>query len=525
MRTPMLQIKRTTYAAARLLRKLLLFVVIALLLSWPLPSRVRAASGELDLTFGSGGKTTTDFGLGDLGWAVAIQTDGKIVVAGGEGQYFSAVRYNTNGTLDASFGSGGKVSLGLVGSGRAIAIQTDGKIVIVGNTFVIGVSDFAVVRLNTNGSLDASFGTGGVATTDFFGGFDFPKGMAIQIDGKIVVAGSAQTAGDDTEFALARYNSNGTLDSTFDGDGKLTTPISGPNEGATAVAIQSDGRIVANGTSGLGFTLIRYNVDGSLDGTFGVGGIAGSLAGVGYAMAIQPDGRIVLAGFAGYTFDFAVARFDATGHLDPSFGSGGITTTTMGGVSIAFAVAIQGDGRILAGGFATSLSTGRDFAIARYDSNGTLDSTFGSAGKVLTDFSGGEDSASGMSIQGDGRIVAAGFAVNSGTGYDFAVARYESVAFDICEQDDSNGNLLQFNSTTGAYQFTKCGSGLVLSGTGSLAKRGSIMTLQHYGTDRRVLARVDGSVNKGTASIQVFSQGTTFTIMDRNTTNNTCGCP
>lgn len=358
MRTPMLQIKRTTYAAARLLRKLLLFVVIALLLSWPLPSGVQAASGDLDPTFGSGGKVTTDFGLGvsDIGQAVAIQTDGKIVVTGngcagaGPCAEILATRYHTNGTLDASFGSGGKVSVGLVGSGRAIAIQTDGKIVIVGNTFVTGVSDFAVVRLNTNGSLDASFGTGGVATTDFFGGFDIASGMAIQIDGKIVVAGVAQTVGDYTEFALARYNSNGTLDSTFDGDGKLTTPISGPNEGATAVAIQSDGRIVANGTSGLGFTLIRYNVDGSLDGTFGVGGIAGSLAGVGYAMAIQPDGRIVLAGFAGYTFDFAVARFDATGHLDPSFGSGGITTTTMGGVSIAFAVAIQGDGRILVGG-------------------------------------------------------------------------------------------------------------------------------------------------------------------------------
>ncbi len=509
-------------------RAVLLCVVFASVFCYQINITTRAAAGGLDLTFGSGGKVTTDLGLAvtDTGQAVAIQPDGKIVVAGsgcagaGPCQDINVVRYNANGTLDASFGVGGKATAGLGASAFALSLQSDGKIVIAGNTHGSNI-DFAVVRFNGNGSLDAAFGSGGVVTTDFFGGPDFVRGMAIQADGKIIIAGGAASPPGDGDFALARYNPNGSLDSTFDGDGKLTTRISAFDETATAVAIQPDGRIVASG-SGLGFTLIRYDTGGSLDAGFGAGGIASAFGGVGLAMALQPDGRIVLAGFGGSLFDFAVARFDAAGHLDPAFGSGGIIVTPMGGENIAFAVAIQSDGRILAGGYATNAVTGRDFAIARYNFNGALDPTFGVGGKIFTDFSGGEDLAFGLALQTDGKIVAAGFASGSSTAQDFAVARYD--AGNLCLQDDRTGDRVSFNPDTGAYLFTQCGAkGVTVGGVGKVIRSQCQIEIKQENANQNVLVLFDPCRLRGSATIT--ASGKTFVIADSETSKNTCTCP
>ncbi|MFH1140349.1 MAG: delta-60 repeat domain-containing protein, partial [Chloroflexota bacterium] len=237
------------------------------------------ADGSLDTSFGIGGKMTTDFGdSGDFVGLVAIQSDGKIVAAGQSDYDFALARFNADGSLDTTFGTSGKVTTDFGGddAGESMAIQSDGAIVMVGWSNAGGNADFALARYNANGSLDTSFGTGGKVTTDF-GGNSHGLSVAIQGDGRIVVSGNA-VVGSPSDFALARYNANGSLDTTFGAGGKVTTDFGGAGgaDSGNSVAIQSDGRIVVAGFSNAGgfndFALARYNANGILDTTFGTGG-------------------------------------------------------------------------------------------------------------------------------------------------------------------------------------------------------------------------------------------------------------
>ena len=260
--------------------------------------------GSLDTTFDGDGIVTTAFAGFAMAWAVAIQPDGRIVAAGGENQSYLA-RYNSDGSLDLTFGVGGKVT-GAPPSGwfTAVAIQADGRIVAAGRGDTS--DDFVVSRYNTDGSPDVTFGTGGTVVTDF-GGVDHLWGLAIQADGKIVAVGT----GGNFHFALARYTSDGHLDPSFDGDGMVITPFS--EEGfdyAGKVVIQTDGKIVVAGDARLGpftefdysFAVARYNTDGGLDPTFGTGGtVTTDFEGfrsddLGQGVALHADGRIVVAG-------------------------------------------------------------------------------------------------------------------------------------------------------------------------------------------------------------------------------------
>ncbi len=409
------------------------------------PLSLLGASGNLDPTFGTGGKVTTDFSGGqDVARAVVLQTDGKIVVAGRSSGDFALARYNTNGSLDTTFGSAGKVTTDFAGDqdgALAIALQPDEKIVVVGGAFSGLHTDFAVARYNVNGTLDATFGNGGKVTTDFSGSDDVAFGVAIQSDGKIVVAGgaSAVVAGAvNTDFGLARYNADGTLDTGFGNGGKVTTDFSGSFDQAHALAIQLDGKIVLAGRSRTqtstgsndDFALARYNTNGSLDTSFGTGGkVTTDFTGIpgfdeALALAIQLDGNVVAVGVAiTSSSEIALARYDTNGVLDSAFGSGGKVIT---GFPAANATAIQLDGKIVVAGAASS-STGDDFVLGRYNRNGTLDSSFGTAGRVTTDFF-RSDAAFGLAIQRDGKIVAAGGA-NLGEieNSDFALARYEGL--------------------------------------------------------------------------------------------------
>lgn len=421
-----------------------------------------AAPGDLDPAFDGDGMVTTDLVADgqDVANAVVVQTDGQIVVAGsspagGGGSNFTVARYNPDGSLDASFGGGGFVTTDFGGNEHAsdLLIQPDGKIVVAGTTFPLagGSGDFALARYSPDGSLDATFDGDGKVTTDLDGASDVGLAVLRQTDGKIVVAGGSIPAGGagSNDFALARYDADGSLDPTFDGDGWVTTDFGGNQDNANDLVLQADGKLVAVGPSfafgfppapGAGdFGLARYNADGSLDPGFGGDGRVTTDFGDqehAFAAALQPDGKIVAAGM---TFTpgtlappgaFALARYDADGSLDPGFdGDGMVTTDFSGGTESANGVVLQADGKIVAAGTVFPEGGGPEsFGLARYNADGSLDAGFGSSGKVTTDFGDGSDHASDLVVQADGKIVVAGATFPGGAfglgSADFALARY-----------------------------------------------------------------------------------------------------
>jgi uncharacterized delta-60 repeat protein len=403
----------------------------------PLEARDVPAAGMLDPTFGAGGSVSTDFGrtstTTDWAEAVAVQADGKIVVAGEvdpldePGSDFAVARYNADGSLDTSFGTGGRVRIDFstndTNSMSGVAVQADGKIVVVCslNQGATGW-DFGVARLNPDGSPDMSFDGDGRQTIDFGVTDNSAAGVALQADGKILVAGDS---------GVARLNPNGSLDASFGTGGKETSV------GGGSVAVEADGKIVVAGSLGVA----RLNHDGSLDTSFGTGGkqtidFGGQpiYASEALAVTLQADGKIVLAGVpATYYlgFKFAVARLNTDGSLDTSFdGDGRVLTDIPEGAADypggPGSVAVQADGKIVVVGTTSARLTPIDYGtipesfaeVARYNADGSLDTSFGTAGRVTLDFGSTNDSASGVVVQADGKIVVAG-----GSDGDFAVAR------------------------------------------------------------------------------------------------------
>ncbi|WP_405941017.1 calcium-binding protein [Streptomyces sp. NBC_00207] len=410
-------------------------VALGLALAVALPGAALAAPGDPDPTFGGGdGAVTTDLGASEAAADMVVQPDGKIVAVGGDVTdfvgNFAAVRYNADGSLDTTFGDGGRVSTDIAGgsdTANGVALQADGKIVVVGISENLegGVAWFTVVRYNADGSLDTTFDRDGKAVTDFGGGgADQGSDIAVQADGKIVAGGGVGGL-----FALARYNAlDGSLDSTFDGDGKVLTPFAGIQGGSTAygLALQADGRIIAAGdtTEGLvrDFALARYNSDGSLDTSFsGDGRVTTDLGSMDTAqdVAVQSDGGIVAVGGSG-PGGFSLTRYLANGALDTSFDGDGRVTTSLGGPqggSSAYDVVQQSDGKLVAVG-----GVNGDFALARYLANGSLDTGFGGGDGAVATNLGGADLAHSVALLPDGRLLAAG---GGGAGEDFALARYE----------------------------------------------------------------------------------------------------
>ena len=355
-----------------------------------------SAAGHLDRRFGAGGKVLTDFGARSEGGAraLAIRPDGKTVVAGY--MYvpprtftgFAVARYAVSGMLDRTFGRNGKVmtyfgSPPKGASAAAVAIQRDGKVVAVGRS----TGRFALARYTLRGRLDPAFGRGGKVLTDFGARSDgYANAVAIQPDGKVVVAGDVFRGTD--FFGLARYNADGTLDRSFGQGGRVLTKVGAFNSHASALIVQPDGKLVVAGMAFVApdgdFALVRYTTDGKLDPTFGRGGVVVTDAGNAWALAVQRDRKVVTAGVdSGPRFRvFALGRWMENGSLDPSFGRSGQLRTTFDTAATANAVRVRADGKIVAAGTVG----GRDFALTRYTSSGRLDGSFGSGGKVLTDF-------------------------------------------------------------------------------------------------------------------------------------------
>jgi uncharacterized delta-60 repeat protein len=337
--------------------------------------------------------------------------------------------------LDPAFAAGGTQTIDFAGLdiANAAAVQADGKIVLAGYTDVGGHDDVAVVRLNGDGSLDTSFNGTSKQTIDFAGGNDVANAVAVQGDGKIVLAGAARVAGSD-DFAVVRLNADGSLDTTFSGDGRLTIDAPGYNI-ARAMVLQSDGKIVLAGTgpSG-GFGVVRLNGDGALDTSFSDDGLQIIDFGIplasasAAALAMTSDGRIVLAGSltdGGGQVDFAVARLNSDGALDTFFdGDGRRIIDFSGGNDFATAVAVQDDGKIVLAGSTVGASS-VDFAVVRLHGDGAFDMSFSDDGKFTLDFAGSSDGASAVALQGDGKIVLAGSASSAAAGSDFGVLRLD----------------------------------------------------------------------------------------------------
>jgi len=422
-------------------------------------------SGSLDLSFGGTGIVITDVAGGnDVSRSVAIQTDGKIVVAGTSDYDFAVVRYNTDGTLDSTFGTGGKV-ITPVGSiwdfASAIAIQTDGKIVVAGSSNNGSDYDFALVRYNTDGTLDTTFGTSGKVITPVGNSYDDEAyAVAIQTNGKIVAAGSGYSgSGPFFENELVRYNTDGTLDTTFGTGGKVITIVRDGSK-ASSVTIQTDGKIVVAGESVSGtnydFAVVRYNTNGTLDATFGTGGKViidiGSDHDYAYAVVTQDDGKIIAIGYTNVpNCYFAVVRCNTDGILDTTFGTGGKVITPVGSIDDrARTGVIQTDGKIVVAGYSDNGSN-NDFAVVRYNTNGTLDNTFGTDGIVITAIGDFRDEASAVAIQTDGKIVAVGYSYNNGSNNDFVVVRYIGVVNNIPEIKESDNFVVFPNPTDNSF--------------------------------------------------------------------------
>jgi uncharacterized delta-60 repeat protein len=369
-------------------------IILALLMSVAgliITSAASALAGQLDTAFSGDGRVATDVtARGDMGTTVAVQTDGKIVVAGGAGwarnPRFVLIRYNTDGTLDTSFSGDGRVTTQFTRHDdpvAGLALQADGKIVVSGGAGQDGPnSNFALARYNSDGTLDDAFGGDGKVKTDFVGRHDFANAVAIQADGKVVaggLAGFSRTRGK-ARFGLARYNADGTLDTAFSSDGKLTTDFTRGDDSVQGVAIQSDGNIVTVG-------IAAYNRSNAT---------------------------------------FALARFTQGGALDSSFGGDGkVRTDFNGSAAYAYDVVLQPDGKIVAAGVAAG--RGGRFAIARYGTAGALDATFSGDGRAMTNFTSHNDFAYGLAQQADGNLVLAGGSGWGGSNPKVAVARYLGV--------------------------------------------------------------------------------------------------
>ena len=397
---------------------------------------VAPRAGDLDISFGGDGKAVTDFGgRDDTAWAVLIQPDGKILVAGSSGFPGSDVvlaRYRPNGALDTTFNGDGRVRSNFGGLEFAsdIALQPDGKILVVGTILTTQGTRLLLARYLTNGSLESTFSGNGWLTLGPASDYVSGNAVVIQSDSKILVGGQLGC-----DPLLARYRSNGSLDPTFGSGGIVSTPINEDCASIAALALQPNGKIVAAGAIEEEYAIFRYLPDGTPDATFnGTGWVKAGGRGAdasANAMALQPDGKIVIVG-TGIFEDTTVSdlmRFLPNGTLDSDFGDNGRVHIDFGA---ALDLALQPDGKIVVVGFAPGdFDTISDLALARYLPNGSIDPTFGSNGIVLTDF-GDQGAGVGRAVAiqpRDGRVVVAGTtaALAGIVERVFAIARYHAI--------------------------------------------------------------------------------------------------
>jgi len=413
-------------------------MLMTMLLALVLPTVALAAAGALDTTFSGDGKLATNVHptRDDMLRDVAIQSDGKIVAVGFSdipGSYIiSVVRYKPRGALDTTFSGDGKVftNLGDVFSqAYSVAVQPNGKIVVAGQSCNSSfMCDAAVVRYNANGSLNKTFSGDGKAFIDFGGGDNGSYGgLAIQPNGKIVVAGYMWN-GSNYDIAVYRLNPNGSLDTTFSGDGKARVGFGiGRYDSARDLILHPDGKISVVGYTcdaswgNCNFAVARFRSNGALDKTFSGNGKLTTNFGasdLGQGAALQADGKLIVAGeryVDGISDKIAVARYNVNGTLDTTFAGNGKRVTSFVWAG-AYDVLVDSSGKIVIAGWANG-----DFGVVRYNTNGSLDSTFSGDGKLAVDF-GKDEYARAIALDGNGKYVVGGIKDFGSTEY-FALAR------------------------------------------------------------------------------------------------------
>jgi uncharacterized delta-60 repeat protein len=380
----------------------------------------------------------------DWGRSLIQQADGKLVLGGsstnGSNYDFSLIRLNTDGSLDSTFDGDGKLTVPVGSSGDegvSLTQQADGKLVL-GGTSSNGGSDFSLIRLNTNGSLDSTFGSDGKLIVPVGSGNDYGQSLTQQADGKLVLGGYSRNEAGNDDYSLIRLNTDGNLDSTFDGDGKLFVPVGPGNDQGVSLTQQADGKLVLGGTSNDDFSLIRLNTDGSLDSTFGSDGKlivpVGSNDDLGKSLTQQADGKLVLGGYSRYFvssqvgnllfsyYDFSLIRLNTDGSLDSTFdGDGKLIVPVGNGSDDGVSLIQQADGKLVLGG-----SSSGDFSLIRLNTDGSLDSTFDGDGKLTVPVGSSDDHGWSLTQQADGKLVLGGYSGgygNYGNTHDFSLIR------------------------------------------------------------------------------------------------------
>lgn len=404
---------------------------------FPFPALAKYHSdGTIDLPFGLGGMTLV---LGGTGSELLSQPDGKVILGGGGGNQFALTRYLLDGTLDATFGTGGTVRTSIGGQSPGVAALANGMggtIIACGTLVTFGQGRFVLVRYERHGTLDSTFGTGGMVTTSITGD-DFCTALVVQPDGSIIAAGNSLSGASQRLIALVRYDSHGNLDPTFGTGGMVTNPT------AFAVALlpQPGGRVVVGGNNTTGGVLLRYDSNGTLDSMFGMGGVVATPPGTFLAaLRVQEDQKIVTAG-GGH--GFVLTRYRTDGTLDPAFGSGGLVETTSipGGLMLsgASALALQADGKLLVGGSVHDMHDTFTFVLARYRNDPRCGDGFVDPGEACDD---------GNTLDGDCCSASCDAAAADGTPCDDSnacttadvcgsgVCRGASITCPTCEQCD-----------------------------------------------------------------------------------------
>jgi uncharacterized delta-60 repeat protein len=398
------------------------------------PVHAAPSDGRIDTSFGTSGFTTTIIGTTDQLHSIALDSLGRIITGGfatiGAAGQFALARYTSNGVLDTSFGTLGLTTT-TIGTGSnitSIVLDSQGRIIAGGSAQIAGATTFTLARYTSSGVLDTSFGTAGLTTTTIGTGSNISS-IALDSQGRIVAGGLAEIVGGATIFALARYTSNGVLDTSFGTLGFTTTTI-GTYAGINSIALDTQGRIITGGLAdftGLEkFILARYTSNGILDTSFGTAGLTTTTIGTNSnitSIALDSQGRIIAGGFAfiGGVQQFALARYTSSGVLDTSFGTAGLTTTTIGTGSAITSIALDSQGIIITGGGAV-IAGATTFALARYTSSGVLDTSFGTLG-LITTTPDNNDLIRYITLDSQGRIIAGGIS-GMFQAQKFALTRY-----------------------------------------------------------------------------------------------------